>query len=58
MTMLQKVLILATNSNVLHNSFDDPNKIVFRSVFQQNRSFRVRVRACMCMWCTRIYRKN
>jgi len=46
--MLQKVLILATNMNVVHNSFDGPNKIVFRSVFQQNRSFRVRVRACVC----------
>jgi len=27
--------------NVLYNYFDDPNKIIFRSVFPQNRSFRV-----------------
>jgi len=40
MTMLQKV-ILATSFGILHNYFEDPKqKILFRSAFQQNRSFR------------------
>jgi len=32
MTMLQKVNILEISLSVLHNYFDGPNKIVFRSV--------------------------
>jgi len=30
--------ILATGLSILHNYFDDPIKIIFRSAFQQNRS--------------------
>jgi len=32
--MLQKVLILATSLNVLHNYFDGPNKIIFSDLYQ------------------------
>jgi len=31
--------ILITNLSVLHNYFDGPNKIIFKSVFQQNLFF-------------------
>jgi len=33
--------ILASGLSVLHNYFDDSNKIISRSAFQQNRSFHI-----------------
>jgi len=33
--------IMTSSLNVLHNYFDGPNKIIFISIFQQNRSFHV-----------------
>jgi len=33
--------------NVLHNYFNDPNKIIFSSAFQQKIFFRVRLKLCI-----------
>jgi len=37
----KSLIILTTSLSVLYNYFDSTSKIIFRSVFQQNRSFRV-----------------